>query len=246
MVEQESKRITKENKLSKQRSKYQKQRLDDNWYDKRLLEKKKRYDPVARSKLHKRAYEVINKERHRETLKGHIWLLKMQPNKQNNSNKNEVTECLLRQVRNLKGTKLNRDARSDVRNIKRKIQKVHKSIENQIDSVCKTAEIQQLSLSDTTKMFSQINWNQKWIENAKYLEMLNQPCQCNICFNKEHKDFRCKRLMRQMKDKEDKYTCPGCQELIHKQEFKGHYDKFILHGQCYAMKLTSSRKEDFN
>ena len=101
--------------------------------------------------------------------------------------------------------------------------KVHKSVEEKINTVCKSLDSQQLSIDEATKMYK-VDIYETWRDNAKQLEMTNEPCQCDTCFYKQHDIFRCHRVIRQMNDKEAKFTCPGCQKNLDKNHFKKHYD----------------------
>ena len=81
--------------------KYQIQRKDESWMKERALKKRRRYDNQARAKEHERAKE----KEHKEKMENHIELEKQKIRRQNESCKKEVTECLLRQVKNSNATK---------------------------------------------------------------------------------------------------------------------------------------------
>ena len=231
MLKKESASITREIQLSQKRSKYQLKKLDEKWMEKKRLKERKRYNPLARSERHKREYKILKDEQHREHMESHIRLSKQKKSKLNKAYRETATERLQRQINNLKEPKLSREIRLEIRNVRGKIEEIYQSIEKQGENACAIAQTKQ-SWVQTTVLFDAIKCSEMWIENFKYLQMSKEPCQCRTCFNKEHKVFMCKRLVRQMEDKEEKYTCPGCQEKLDNTVFKKHYDQFVQHGEC--------------
>ena len=131
-LQKESKRITYENKLNRERSlydkekrakKYKMQRLDKSWMkesakkkrekyqiqknDKRWMQqrasqKRVEYDSKARAKY----YDLLKERQHREKIQSLIKREKKKICQQNESCKKEVTKFLQFQVKNLKATKL--------------------------------------------------------------------------------------------------------------------------------------------
>ena len=115
MLQKESWRITNENKLILMRSRYNKeqrakkyqmqkervakkyqiQRKDENWMYDRVLKERKRY-------------ERLREKEHKEKMENHIQSEKLKICRQNESCKQEVTKCLLHQVKNFKATKSDR------------------------------------------------------------------------------------------------------------------------------------------
>ena len=66
---------------------------------------------------------------------------KEETHRQNKSCRDEVQECLQRQIKNLNETKLSRETRKEIRDIKIKIEEIYKNIEKQVEAACVAAEI---------------------------------------------------------------------------------------------------------
>ena len=182
----------------KMAKKYQIQRKDKSWMKKRALKKRERYHNQARAEEH----ESVRDEKHKEIMENRIKSEEKVICQKNESCKKEVTKCLLSQVKNLKATKLSRETRKEIRDIKLEIDKVHKDVDEKVETACATSEdhyksslLLRYKLVNISAWFWQVKCTETWAE------------------------FRRDKLARQMSiyEYENKYTCPSCQERICRQ-----------------------------
>ena len=65
-----------------------------------------------------------------------------------------------------------------------------------------------------------------WLDEELYMleKFINVPCKGKVCVEKSHDKIWCYKVVRQREQGRLKYTCPGCQKLIHKHKCNKHHD----------------------
>ena len=86
--------------------------------------------------------------------------------------------------------------------------------------------------TEIERLFDGIEVIKKWRKNSLQRELQNIPCDCLSCEKNLHYMMRCHRVVAQGEAEMIKYTCPGCQKQIHKDDFEKHYfkctDQFLM------------------
>ena len=115
--------------------------------------------------------------------------------------------------------------RQEIKRIEIGIEVVYQGIQIELVETHHAAKKNRQCFIDTKKLFEELKVDEIWEEEDLFLDLPNVPCDCSICRDKKYKYLWCARVVRQRAAKREKYTCPGCQNLIPKKIFNKHYSR---------------------
>lgn len=174
------------------------------------------YDRNKRAKMYQRKKNKVQMFKYKMELEREI-------SKSNSCFKKKIGKHLKNQIQSLIQTNgLSKEMREEIKRIKIGIEVVYQGIQILIDDTSRCYQILEEESSNVKNLFDNIKVREIWYEND--LELHNAPCQCHTCRNKNHDVLWCERVVRQRTEQKENYTCPGCQEPIHKDVFENHYD----------------------
>lgn len=161
-LEQESKELTRKNKLIRKRAKYDPAKRAEKYKKEKAEQKpwikrgREKYDPVARAKRYHHEKGIAIKKKHRNDLNKLLKKIRKENSDANDSCRKSAERSLQIQSCHIKETILSKESKLAIKGIKDKIKGIHKFIKNKILLASSTAKSQQMSLDDARSLFIQI------------------------------------------------------------------------------------------
>jgi hypothetical protein len=150
----------------------------------------------------------------------------------NLSSKRLARNLLNKQIDMLRQTdNLAKEIKNKIKQIKIAIDVSYIGIETEITEAFENSSEFFMHTKDWFKEIEKLLKN-VWLDEELYMleSFINVPCKCEVCVEKSHDKIWCYKIVRQREQGRQKYTCPGCQKLIHKYNFNKHHDICTLKG----------------